>query len=252
MEQVIDLQRLALRRTAPRKAQKVLHDFLCPLRLLQDYLQVFARALGNLRIFHQQVRESHDRGERIVYLVRHAGDELAHGSHLFCVHQFGLDHSGVGDVSHQDHDAGHVTAFIAHGAQVDGEFSVRAIASHDHDFKIVHLHSLQTGLKRLVKFFGVGRRDNAIEPVPDQGLPGCIRDHNHGLGIVQDLAGEVALALQLRLEVFDLRDVQEHAPVLQDPALRIAHDKRILQRVNQAAITAAQRDLKIADGAILL
>src|SRR5262249_56456655 len=52
VENVIDLQGVALRRPLPGKAQEVLYDYFRSLRLLQDDLQVFAGAAGDLRIFH--------------------------------------------------------------------------------------------------------------------------------------------------------------------------------------------------------
>ena len=72
---VIQLQRLSLRRHLPRKAEQVLHDLLGALRLLQNYAQVFARALGHFRIFHQQVGKSQNGRQRIVDLVGYAGNQ---------------------------------------------------------------------------------------------------------------------------------------------------------------------------------
>ena len=66
--------------------------------------------LGHVRVLHQQIGESHDGRERIVDLMRHAGNKLADGGHFFRVHQLGLDHGRVGDIGHQDHDAGDVAA----------------------------------------------------------------------------------------------------------------------------------------------
>ena len=68
--------------------------------------------------------------------------------------------------------------------------------------------------------------------------------------VVQNLAGEVALTLQLRLKVLDLCDVKKDTAVLHDLALAVFYYESIFQRVNHAAITAGKRDFKIANRAL--
>ena len=103
----IELNGLALRRHLAGKAEQVLHDLLGALRFLQNHAQIAARAFGDLGIFHQQVGESEDGGERIVDFVGDAGDQLSDGRHFFGVHQLGAQHRRIRDVGHDHDDAAH-------------------------------------------------------------------------------------------------------------------------------------------------
>src|SRR6266853_3674441 len=96
----VELDELALRRHLTGKAEEVLYDLLGALRLLQNHAQIAARAFGEFGIFHQEVRESEDRGEGIVDFVGDAGDQLSDGSHFLGVHELGSQYGGVGDISH--------------------------------------------------------------------------------------------------------------------------------------------------------
>ena len=53
-----------------------------------DGLPERGRHLGPLR---QKLGESHDRSQRVVQVVRHAGDQLADGRHLLRLNQLGLE-----------------------------------------------------------------------------------------------------------------------------------------------------------------
>src|SRR5262249_40018550 len=70
---------------------------------------------------------------------------------------------------------------------------------------------------------------------------------NHRLGVVEDLSGEIALALQLRLEVLDVSNVEKHAAVLQNLPLAVAHHERVFERMDHGAIAAAERNFKVPD-----
>ena len=102
----VHLHRFALRRHLARKAKQVLHNLLGALRFFEDDAQVGLGELGNVRMIDEQVGEAEDRRQRIVDLVRHAGDQLSDGGHLLGVHQLGLQHGRVGDIGHHDNDRG--------------------------------------------------------------------------------------------------------------------------------------------------
>src|SRR6478672_823882 len=70
--------------------------------------------------------------------------------------------------------------------------------------------------------------------------PGCVRNQDHALSVVEDLDVEIALALQLRLYGFLFSDVENQPAVLNGFAARIFHGKRILQRMHERAVFAAQ------------
>src|ERR1043166_3504788 len=267
-QNVVDLERLALRRALAGKTQQVLHDLLGALRLFQDHLQILAGAARDFRILHEQVGKSHDGRERVVDLMGHAGDKLADGSHFFRVHQLGLDHRSVGDIGHQHHHAADLAAIVAHGTQVHRELALGAIAARDHQLQVVRLQTVRAAVESFRESFLVREQSNAVQPIAAQFVlvkaaplvnarvgvadqAGSVRNHDHGLRVVQDLAGEVAFALQLRLEVLDLSDVKEDAAVLHDLALAIFYDEGVFQRMDHGAVTTAERDLKVADRALL-
>ena len=58
LQDCVQLDRFALRRHLAGEAQQILHNLLGPLRLLQNYTQIFACALRDLGIFQQQVCKS--------------------------------------------------------------------------------------------------------------------------------------------------------------------------------------------------
>src|SRR5262249_39900870 len=268
-QNIVDLQRLPLRRPLPRKAQQVLYDFLGALRFFQNHLQVLAGAARHFRILHQQVGKSHDGRQRVVDFVGHAGDQLSHRRHFFRLHQLRLDHSGIRDVSHQHYHARDFAALVAHWAQVHGKFSLRFVAPHDHQLQIVRLQAVQTGVKSFRKDLFRRRRNDPVEAVSNQlvllegaGFIGAagggadpnrrIGHHDHGLSVIENLAGEVSLALQLRLNVLDVGDVQKYAAILQDFSLAVADHESVFQCVDHGAVAAAEGHLKIAHRAIVV
>ena len=90
------------------KLQQILHNLLRPLRLLQNHAQVVARALRKVGILHQQVGETEDGGQRIVHLMRHAGNQLPYRRHFFGMDQFRSQDGGIGHVGHHHHNARHL------------------------------------------------------------------------------------------------------------------------------------------------
>src|SRR5437764_10330613 len=78
----VQLQSIPLWRHLARETEKVLHDLLGPLRLLQDHAQVLAGCLRQFRIFHQQVGKTQNGRQGIVDLVGDTGNQLAYSSHF--------------------------------------------------------------------------------------------------------------------------------------------------------------------------
>ena len=93
-----------LRHALPREGQEVADDASGSLRLVVDHPQVLVRKVGMGRPLQQQLGEAGDRGEGVVELVRHAGDELADGRHLVVLDELGLEDPLLGDVLDEDDD----------------------------------------------------------------------------------------------------------------------------------------------------
>src|SRR4051812_44517325 len=80
--------------------------------------------------------------------------------------------------------------------------------------------------------------------VTDQ--PSRIHDDNQTLGVVENLVIEVALPLELRLEVLGFGDVQHQAAVLYGLTARVADRNRMLERINDRTIFTAQHHFTAA------
>ena len=105
-QDVIQVDGFPLGRPLPCKAEQVLDDFFGALRFMKDDLQVLAGRRWHVRIFEQQVRKTENRGERIIDLMRDAGNQAPDGSHFFRVCEFRLQQHGVRDVGHHDETEG--------------------------------------------------------------------------------------------------------------------------------------------------
>ena len=164
------------------------------------------------------------------------------GGHLFRVDQLGLQHGGVGDVGHHDHDAGDDALLIAHGTEVDGELADPAIAAQDLQIEVVDVVSGERGVEGVGEHGRRGGRDEIGERTANQ-LPllvagvvpaavgiadesGRVDDQNQALRVVQDLLGEIALALQFGLVGLKAGDVEHQAAVLQHLAVGVAEQRR--------------------------
>ena len=77
MQDGVDLERQALRRPLAGKAEQVLHDLAGAVRLFQNHLQIFARTFRHFRVFHQQIRKTHNGGQGIVDLMSHAAGDAS-------------------------------------------------------------------------------------------------------------------------------------------------------------------------------
>ena len=100
----MQIHRGLLRHALTGEGQKIPHDPAGALRLIEDDAQVLAGKLGVGRPLQQQLRQSRNRGQRIVELVRHAGDQLADGGHLVVLDDLGLEDALLGDVLDQNDD----------------------------------------------------------------------------------------------------------------------------------------------------
>ena len=88
-------------------------------------------------------------------------------------------------------------------------------------------------------------------PVGVTDQPGGIRDQDQALRVVQNLAGEVALALQLRLEVLQPADIEHQTAELRNPPLGVAHRESIDEHVDHRSVAAAERLFVVAHYAVL-
>ena len=79
-----------------------------------------------------------------------------------------------------------------------------------------------------------------------------IGDQDQALGVTQDLAGEVALALQLSLGMPETADVQQQPAVLENGTVGIAQGKTIDEHVDGRSVLAAQHYLVIAQSLLML
>ena len=86
-------------------------------------------------------------------------------------------------------------------------------------------------------------------------VPGrsCVIGHqNQALRVVEDLAREVALPMQLRLVGSQAGDIQHQPANLQHAALVVIHPEGVNQHVNQRTVLAPKGSLKIAQAALFL
>ena len=164
----VDVHRFALHRPLPRKTQQILHDLLRALRLLQNNLQILARIVGNRRIFQQQIRESQNRRQRIVHLVRHAGNQPPDRRHLLRVRQFRLQQHRIRDVGHHHHHAVHRALLVAHRAQADRKMPHRSIAAPHPQLQVLHLLPVRRRLQRRLKILAMSCFHPIHQPMPDQ------------------------------------------------------------------------------------
>ena len=77
-------------------------------------------------------------------------------------------------------------------------------------------------------------------PVGVADQTGGVGHQNQALGVVEDLAGEIALALQFGLEVLEVGDVEHEAAALRQSALGVANRESIHQHVDKGAVFATQ------------
>ena len=80
-------------------------------------------------VLEEELREGRDAGERIVQLVRDAGDELADGGELFGPTEVVGDLSLLGEISDADHESDDVVAPVANVAQRYGSRELGPIFS---------------------------------------------------------------------------------------------------------------------------
>src|SRR5882762_817556 len=264
----VELHRLALGRHLARKAQQVLHDLLGALCFLQDDAQILAGDFGHLGVFQQQVGKAKDGGEGVVDFVGYARHQLSDGRHLLGMDQLGLEHGGIGDVGHDHHDAGHDALLIPHRTEVDGELSRSTVAAHDGQVEVVDLVSGERGVQRIDEDPATGGRNQIGQRATHQFpllvagvVPAAVRvadqasgiDHqDQALGIVQDLLGEIAGALQFGLVTLQPGDVEHQSAILQHLSVRVRNGEGVDQDVHGTTVLAAENFLVVAQDGVLL
>ena len=210
-ENCVELQRFALRRHRTGEFEQVLDDFLGALSLLKDDAQVLARAFRQIGVLQKQVGETENSRERVIDFMGHSGDELADRRHFFGVHEFGLQHGRIRNVSHYDDDAGHGSLLIAHRAEVDGKLAQAPIPAEDLQIEIVYLLARDSVVEGVAEYLTPGWGHQIHQRAFPQLLlfvtgvvpaavgitdePSGIRDQNQALCVVQNLTGEISLTL---------------------------------------------------------
>ena len=86
-QNLVDVDRGALRLVLAREAQQVLHDTMGALRLFVQFIGVLDSLRTDLSARGEQLAVAENRRERIVQLVRYAGNQLPDGGHLFAMKQ---------------------------------------------------------------------------------------------------------------------------------------------------------------------
>ena len=105
----------ALMLLLPREAQQVLDDVRRALGLLPDDRERLAQGRRHVGHLAQEIGEADDRGERVVEVVRDAGDELADGGHFFRLDELVLQSPPLRLIIEQEHQGGSVGAGNRHG-----------------------------------------------------------------------------------------------------------------------------------------
>ena len=123
---------MAFRRPLAREVEQVGDDPPRAVGLLDEQLGVAPHVLGQALVGAQELAERDDRRERVVQLVRDAGDELADRLHLLGLEQFLLQAMLLGQVADDDQPA-HLAGDL-HATDVDffgegGTVGARADAS---------------------------------------------------------------------------------------------------------------------------
>src|SRR5581483_2940007 len=224
---------------------------------------------GQFGVLHEEIGKAQDRGQRIVNLMCHSGHELSNCSQFLGMHQFGLKHRGIGDVANHHHTARDLPLLISYRTWIHRELSCAAIGPHDWQLEIV---DLLTGESRPESILdrGAASRGNQIDyrvakqllmliatglipaPIGIGDQPGRVGYQDQTLGVVEDLAGEVAFTLQFGLEVLEVGDVEHQAAHLNHAAVDVSNRENVQQYMNDRAVSAPQRLMMIAKYPMLL
>src|SRR5437868_4336830 len=79
------------------EVEEVADDLARPVRLLDEQLSLAVKVRGQCRVGSNELAERDDRGEGVVQLVRHAGDEEPDRLHLLSLDQLGLETRPLGE-----------------------------------------------------------------------------------------------------------------------------------------------------------
>ena len=130
LDQNRDARRPALGRSRAGEVEQVLDDAAGPVGLLDEQAGVALHVLGQARVAVDQLAEADDRRQRVVELVRDAGDEHADRLHLLGLEQLPLQPLLVGEVADQVEEAALAAELHDADLDLDGEFgAVRPAAA---------------------------------------------------------------------------------------------------------------------------
>ena len=128
---VVQVHRGLLRHALPSEGQQVAHDAARPLGLVVDDPEVLAGKVRVRLALQQQLGQAGDGGERVVQLVRHAGDELADRRHLVVLDELRLHDPLLRHVLDQ-HDHGSRTRSLGERGGSEPQHPLAALQA-DHD-----------------------------------------------------------------------------------------------------------------------
>ena len=197
--------------------------------------------------------------------MRYPGHQSSDRGHFLGVRQLCLQHDRIGDIRHYHHKAVHRILLVAHGAKTHGKMAHRIVAAPHAQLQIFDLLTVRRRFQRSFELRPMRRfhpihqpvADHLVFPVARLVTPRVgIRDEtcrvqhqDHALRRVQDFLVEVALALQLSLEVLLFRHVEHQPADLCDLPFRVAYRGHVLQRVQQRSVLPPQRFFVVAQHA---
>src|SRR5436853_1589193 len=106
-DDLIDIDRPALRLVVPDGSQDLLHDVSGPVRLRENHLQPLSGYIAEVIILlHREFRKTDDRRKRVIKLVSNARKQHADGGHLLRSIELSLEIEPLSYVLYQNHRAG--------------------------------------------------------------------------------------------------------------------------------------------------
>src|SRR2546430_8673395 len=136
------------------------------------------------------------------------------------------------------------------------------------DLKVIYLTTGKHRRIRVAKCFCAGCRDQRLKWLAENAclfvshdLPAAVRithqarsigNQDKALGVAQNIAGEIALSLQLRLIGLQATDVEHQAAILRNSSLGGRNRKSVDQHMNGAAILALEDSFAIPERPLAL
>src|SRR5690349_4165969 len=138
LDEIVDVEKLLLRRTGTREFEQVLHDARGAAGL----------AMGEIELAHEgfvlaslasalakKFGDAEDGGERVVQFVGDAGEHLAHGGEFLGLDELLFEALEVGDVAAGEHHAFDVAGFVGERAEVEKNAAPIALFAADAHFQ---------------------------------------------------------------------------------------------------------------------